>query len=78
MDSVIANLSTDLKEGNNFTDEDIAFALYKDQLAGWGYFDSKQVDIITEVRERVKYYFADFVRKGGYPPSTLLYPSLYW
>ena len=46
MDSVIANLSSDLKEGNNFTDDDIAFALYKDQLAGWGYFNSKQVDII--------------------------------
>ena len=54
MDSVIANLSTDLKEGNNFTDEDIAFALYKDQLAGWGYFNSKQVDIIIQVTKAVE------------------------
>ena len=54
MDSVIANLSTDLKEGNNFTDEDIAFALYKDQLAGWGYFNSKQVDIIIQVTRAVE------------------------
>ena len=54
MDSVIANLSTDLKEGNNFTDEDIAFALYKDQLAGWGFFNSSQVDIITQVTKAVE------------------------
>ena len=44
MDSLVGNLSTDLKEGNNYTDEDISFALYKDQLAGWGYFNSSQVD----------------------------------
>ena len=62
MDSVIANLSTDLKEGNNFTDEDIAFALYKDQLAGWGYFDSKQVDIITQVAKSVKITTESFVK----------------
>ena len=54
MDSVIANLSTDLKEENNFTDEDIAFALYKDQLAGWGFFNSSQVDIITQVTKAVE------------------------
>ena len=44
MDSLVGNLSTDLKERNNYTDEDISYALYKDQLAGWGYFNSSQVD----------------------------------
>ena len=43
MDSVVANLSTALLEANNYTDADIAYALYKDQLDGWGYFNSPQV-----------------------------------
>ena len=47
IDSLVANLSTAVKEGNNYTDEDIAFALYKDQLSGWGYFNSSQVDNVT-------------------------------
>ena len=46
MDSLVASLSSSLKEANNYTDEDIALALYKDQLAGWGYFKSPQVDCI--------------------------------
>ena len=45
MDSLVANLSTDLKEANDYTDEEIAFALYKDNLAGWGYLNSMEVDI---------------------------------
>ena len=49
MDSLVANLSTTLKEGNNYTDDDIAFAIYKNQLAGWGYTNSPQVDIIAQV-----------------------------
>ena len=48
MDSLVANLSTTLKEVNNYTDDDIAFAIYKNQLAGWGYFNSPQVDAITQ------------------------------
>ena len=47
MDSLVANLSTALLEANNYTDADISFALYKDQLDGWGYFDSPQVDNVT-------------------------------
>ena len=50
MDSLVGNLSTDLKEGNNYTDEDISFALYKDQLAGWGYFNSSQVDFKIQLK----------------------------
>ena len=48
MDSVVANLNTSLKEANNYTDEDIAFALYKDQLVGWGYVNSPQVHNLTQ------------------------------
>ena len=44
MDSVIASVSNEIKE-NNLTDDDIAFVLYKDFLAGWGYFSSPQVII---------------------------------
>ena len=49
MDSFVANLSPDLKEAHNYTDDDIAFAIYKNQLAGWGYMNSPQVDIIEQV-----------------------------
>ena len=51
MDSLVANLSTTLKEANNYTDDDIAFAIYKNQLAGWGYTNSPQVDIIAQLSD---------------------------
>ena len=47
MDSLVAKLSTTLLEANNYTEDDIAFAIYKDQLAGWGYINSSEVDHIS-------------------------------
>ena len=47
MDSLVANLSPALLEANNYTEDDIALAIYKDQLAGWGYFNSPEVDHIS-------------------------------